>query len=154
MSLTSPPEVIILLFNHYTAKDLGNLTNFLARFGALVRDNAELDKITTTQWCVVGELHEVVDGLVDGLDAISVVPGKFRVVWNLNQFVNNTVDDSQGIHLKGDAFFLPAGDERVLFIKVVIERRSVVSTIRLSPQVECPVLDCAIQSRELSQEGL
>lgn len=59
------------------------------------------------------------------LDAIAVVHGKFRVVLGLNPFIDDTIDDSQGVEVELNAILGAVGNLEVLFIEVIEELASV-----------------------------
>ena len=44
------------------------------------------------------EFHKVVDCVINSFDAVRIVDGKLRIVGSLNCFVDDTIDDAQGIH--------------------------------------------------------
>lgn len=62
--------------------------------GGAVGGGAQGELVLAAVGHAVGKPHVVVDGLVDGLDAVGVVVGEFRVVVGLDGFVDNAVDDS------------------------------------------------------------
>lgn len=59
------------------------------------------------------------------LDPIGVVHGKFRVVPGLNSFIDDTIDDSQGVEVELNAILGAVGNLKVLFIEVIEELASV-----------------------------
>jgi hypothetical protein len=67
--------------------------------------------------CVLGFLKTY------SLDAVGVIHGKLRVVLGLNTFVDDPVDDTQGVEVKFDAFLGAIGNFQVLFVEVVEELR-------------------------------
>jgi hypothetical protein len=68
-----------------------------------------------------------VDGLVDKLDAIRVLDGEFGIVWRLDVFGDNAVDDAQVNKLEVFACLGAVLDRLVLLLEIVKEGRSVVS---------------------------
>jgi hypothetical protein len=85
---------------------------------------AAIDQIETSAAHVQGELHIVVDSIVDSLDTVCVVDGKLRVVRSLDSLVNDTVSDTKSIEVKLHTRNSSIGDELVLVVEVVEERRS------------------------------
>lgn len=59
------------------------------------------------------------------LDAIAVVHGKFRVVLGLNSFIDDTIDDPQGVEVELNAILGAVRNLKVLFIEVIEELASV-----------------------------
>jgi hypothetical protein len=56
-----------------------------------VRGAAEIDQIGAATLHVVGKLHVIVHGIVEGLDAIGVVHGEFRVVGGLDELIKGAI---------------------------------------------------------------
>jgi hypothetical protein len=81
---------------------------------------------------VVCLLHEGVDGVIHGLDAVSVVYRKFRVVGSLDLFIDDAVDYTECIHLELNTFDSAVLDGLVLLVKVIVESRSIVATVTVS----------------------
>lgn len=87
---------------HIVIRTLDVITTHVAGFGAdgmlsqggAVGGRTESKLLLAAVGHVVGELHVVVDGFVDGLDAVGVVDGELGVVVGLDGLVDNAVDDS------------------------------------------------------------
>ena len=93
----------------------------LTRFSGFA---AVLDGFEASAVHVQGELHVVVDGIVDCLDAIGVVDGKLGVVGSLDSLVDDAVSNAEGVEVELDARNGSVGDELVLVVEVVEKRRS------------------------------
>lgn len=79
----------------------GLLAVELANLGGYIDRSASVDLSQTAELLgIASELHEVVDGVVDGFDAIRIVNREFWIVGCLNVFINNAVTDSQCIEIK------------------------------------------------------
>jgi hypothetical protein len=78
---------------------------------------------------VVGVLHLLVDGVVDGFNSVCVVDGELWVVWRLDIDVDDAVDYAKGVHLELNALDLAFLDGFILLIEVVIESGAVVTAI-------------------------
>lgn len=85
---------------------------------------AVLDVFETAAAHVQSELHVVVDGVIDGFNAVGVVDGEFRVMGCLDGLIDDAVSDTQSVKVEFDAGNGSIGDELVLVIEVVEERRS------------------------------
>lgn len=85
---------------------------------------AVFDVFETATVHVECKLHVVVDGVVDGFDAVRVVDGEFRVVGSLDGLVNDTVSDTEGVEVELDTGNGSVGDKLVLVVEVIEERRS------------------------------
>ena len=96
---------------------------FLAGLSGLA---TTVNQIETATGHVQGKLHVVVDSIVDGLDAVRVVDSKLGVVRCLNVLVDDTVSNTQSVEVELDTRNGSVGDELVLVVEVVEERRSVV----------------------------
>lgn len=59
------------------------------------------------------------------LDAVGVVHRKLRVILGLNSFINDTIDDTQGVEVELNAVLGAVGNLKVLFIEVIEELASV-----------------------------
>jgi hypothetical protein len=55
------------------------------------------------------------------LDAVGVVHRKFRVILGLNSFIDDTIDDTQGVEVELDAVLGAAGNLKVLLIEMIEE---------------------------------
>ena len=73
------------------------------------------------------KLHVIVDGLVDKLDSIRVLNGEFGIVWRLDIFGDDAVNDSQVNKFEIFARLGTVLDRLVLLLEIVEEGRSVVS---------------------------
>lgn len=67
------------------------------------------------------------DGLVDKLDSIRVLNGEFGIVWRLDIFGDDAVNDSQVNKFEIFARLGTVLDRLVLLLEIVEEGRSVVS---------------------------
>jgi hypothetical protein len=83
-----------------------------------------VDQIEASSAHVQSELHVVVDSVVDSLNTVGVVDGELRVVRGLNSLVNDTVSNTKSVEVKLDTRNSSIGDELVLVVEVVEERRS------------------------------
>ena len=89
-------------------------------------------------WHFIGKFHVVVNCVVDlyslsvwkyiitslmtySLDAVGVVHRKLRVILGLNSFINDTIDDTQGVEVELNAVLGAAGNLKVLFIEMIEE---------------------------------
>lgn len=96
------------------------------------------DLVLATVWHFIGKFHVVVNCLVDlyslsvwnyiiislmtySLDAVGVVHRKFRVVLGLDSFIDDTIDDTQGVEVELDAVLGTVGNLKVLFIEMIEE---------------------------------
>ena len=102
----------------------------------------------------VGQLHEVVDGVVDGFDAVSVVHGELGIVAGLDALVVDAVADTKSVHLELDALRAAVGNGPVLVVKVVVEARAVVAAVGFGPEVEGARSDLSVELREIAEEAL
>lgn len=102
----------------------------------------------------VGEFHEVVDGVVDGFDAVGVVDGEFGVVGGLDSFVDDAVDDAEAVEGERGAVRGAIGDGLILVIEVVVEDGAVMAAVGFGPEVEDFGFDKSIELGEVSKESL
>lgn len=102
----------------------------------------------------VGEFHEVVDGVVDGFDAVGVVDGEFGVVGGLDGFVDDAVDDAEAVEGEGGAVRGAVGDGLILVVEVVIENGAIVAAVGFRPEVEDFGVDEPVELREVGEETL
>jgi len=85
---------------------------------------AVFDIFKTSTAHVQSKLHVVVDSIVDSFDAVSVVDGKLGVVRSLDSLIDDAVSNTEGVEVELDARNGSVGDELVLVVKVIEERRS------------------------------
>ena len=94
---------IIGAFDIVTAH-IGRLSaDVFADGGGTVGLTAVVNLVEATVAHEAGEFHVVVNCLVDSLNAVGIVDSKFRVVWGLNGFVNDTVDYTKGVEVEFDS---------------------------------------------------
>lgn len=63
------------------------------------------------------------------LDSVGVLHGKFRIVRSLDCFIDDAVDDTQGLKVKSDTILFTRFDLLVLLVEVVEELS--ISTLHL-----------------------
>lgn len=103
---------------------------------------------------IAGEFHVLVDRVIDGLDAVRVINGKFRVPRSLDALRYDTIANAQRIEYELGAVGRTISDQFVLVVEVVEERRTIVATIRFGPQIKGLVLYVAVQLRKSAEETL
>ena len=92
--------------------------------------------------------------MVDRLDSIRIVHGKFRIVWCLSVEIIDSVANAKRIEYQLGAVSCAIGNRLVLIVEVVEEGWTIVTPIRFGPQVECLAFDVAVQLRKSAQEAL
>ena len=89
--------------------------------------------------------HIIVDGLVDSGDVVGVMYSKFWVVGYLDVFVDNAIDYAKTAKVEGFARDCTIGNELILLIEVVEERRTIVTPVAFREQVELRRLDFGVE---------
>lgn len=118
-----PPSthIIIRTLDVIATHVTGFRADGMVRQRSPVRSCAESKLLLAAVGHAVGELHVVVDGVVDGLDAVGVVDGEFGIVVGLDGLVDHAVDDSERVEVERDSFGLSGFDLFVLFVEIVEE---------------------------------
>lgn len=130
----------MLIHTHIVAAHVGCLcAESVVRQRGAVGSLAGCDQILATIGHGVGELHVVVDSLVHlrylvgmisvtvcrsrtyRFDAIGVVSGELRIVRGLDSFIDDSIDDSEGVEIELNAIHGAVGNLLVLFIEVIEE---------------------------------
>lgn len=89
------------------------------------------------------------------MDFSLLVNREFWVVFCLDRLINNAVNYTQRVKVERVAWHATVLDLHVLVVKVVEERRSIVSAVRLSEEVEIlRGADLGIKFRDGVQQGL
>jgi hypothetical protein len=131
---------------------------------------AELDLVETAVDHVSSEIDIILDGVVIGDDTVGVFGGLLDVKGDLDLLINDAVSNlcslalkiqstanmtyTKGVEVKLCSYSLIASDLLILSLKVVEERRTVVTTVRFGPQVELFALHNAIQLGKRTVETL
>lgn len=95
---------------------------------------ASIDLVQATIEHVGSELGVIVDRVIVRFNPIGVIHGELRILRCLNCFVNNAVPDAERIEVERIAFHGPVLDLRILFIEVVEEGWTVVTTVTYTRQ--------------------
>lgn len=83
-------ELIVWSLDIVSAHTRGFGADGVVSKGCPVGLSAVIDLVEAAVRHEAGEFHVVVDGVVDGLDAICVVNGELWVKWSLDIFIDNT----------------------------------------------------------------
>jgi hypothetical protein len=104
----------------FGAKSLGGkvVLTSLSGFAAV------LDVLEASAAHVQCKFHVVVDGVVDGFDTVCVVDGELGVVGSLDSLIDDTISDTESVEVELDTGNGSVGNELVLVVEVVEERRS------------------------------
>lgn len=120
--VNAPPAVFIVrllrigaaLIDGLSAKELSDLCGPV---GLL----AERESVKASTVHESGKLHIVINGVVDGLDTICVVVGKFGVVRGLDGLIDDSIANTKSIKYKRGAFTRSIGNKLILFIKIIVK---------------------------------
>lgn len=63
--------------------------------------------------------HEVVDRFVDGFDTVGVMDGKLRIIRSLDELIDDTIADAEGVEIKAGSIYGTILNALVLIIEIV-----------------------------------
>ena len=111
-------------------------------------------EIETAAYHIACKLHVLVNRIIDRLDTVCVVHSEFWVVGRLNRFTDDTVANTKRVEDKWSSTSTSICDQCILFVKVVVERWTIMATVRLSPEVERLVRHLSVQLRKSAEKTL
>ena len=74
-------------------------------------------------------LHEIVDGVIDGFDAVCVVDCELGIIWGLNGLVDDSIDYAKGVHSKFCTVCFARSNQLVLVVEIFVESGTIMTTV-------------------------
>ena len=120
---TSTTVRIVRSFNVVSAHRCSLRAESLVAEASQVGSPAQRHLVLTAVDHFIGEHGIVIDRVIECLDAVRVVICEAGVIWCLNGFVDDTVDNEETAKLDRSTLFLAALDLLGLVVDVVLQQR-------------------------------